>query len=100
MMPSPPGFGPVPCPVPAAVLVEVAAGVSYDPHSVLGPRVIDGTLTIRVLHPLASSVTVLTADGELPMTHEQDGIWVAAAVATEVPDYRLRVSYDLSLIHI
>ena len=85
---------PVPGPVPRLVLAEVAAGTSHDPHGVLGPHVVGDTLTIRVLRPLASSVTVLLADGELAMTHEQDGIWVVAASATEVPDYRLRVDYD------
>ncbi len=85
---------PVPCQVPPAVLAQVAAGTSYDPHGVLGPRIVDDTLTIRVLRPLASSVTVLLADAELEMTHEQDGIWVVAAAMTEVPEYRLRVSYD------
>ncbi|GHS87950.1 1,4-alpha-glucan branching enzyme GlgB [Actinomycetota bacterium] len=82
-----------PVTVDPSVLRNVAHGVSHDPHGVLGPHVGPGGVTIRVLRPLAESVVVVTADGQTPATHEQDGVWVAVLPGTDVPDYRLDVTY-------
>jgi 1,4-alpha-glucan branching enzyme len=65
----------------------------YDPHSVLGPHVADGAVTVRTLRPLAKSVSIVTTDATYPTTHEQDGIWVAVLPGTDVPDYRVEVTY-------
>ena len=92
-------------PAPAAVPVHddtlraVAWGYHHDPHSVLGGRVHDGVVTIRVLRPLASSVRVLTLDGAHDTTHELDGIWVVAFEGDAVPDYRLEVIYEDGVVH-
>ena len=85
----------VPSPVPVDVdtLRAVAAGAYYDPHSVLGPHVGDGTVTIRTLRPLADRVSVVTADGRVDAVHELEGIWVALLPGTAVPDYRIEVTY-------
>lgn len=58
----------------------------YNPHGVLGGHLGIGkhadTATIRVLRPLAKSVTILTQDGEYPMTHEYNGVFVVTVPAS------------------
>jgi 1,4-alpha-glucan branching enzyme len=76
------------------VLRAVARGTSHAPHGVLGPHVGESSTTIRTLRPLAESVVIVTSDQQVPATHERDGIWVAVIPGTEVPDYRIDVTYD------
>ncbi|WP_372735398.1 1,4-alpha-glucan branching protein GlgB [Nocardioides sp.] len=87
-----------PAPVSRAQLQQVVDGLHGSPHDVLGPHPHDGAVTIRVLKPLARSVTVRRVDGTtFDLTHEHDGIWVGVLPAQEgiaVPDYRLEVAYD------
>ncbi len=84
---------PAPVPVDDDVLRRVAAGLYHDPHAVLGAHPGAGSVTVRVLRPLADRVVVVTADGETEATHEQDGIWVAVLDRPDVPSYRLSVTY-------
>lgn len=84
---------PSPVPVDAETLRAVAAGVFYDPHAVLGAHVGDGTVTVRTLRPLADGVVVVTAAARVPASHEADGVWCAVLPGTEVPDYRLELTY-------
>ena len=79
----------------AAELEAVASGVHQDPHRVLGPHPEGDAVTIRTLHPLADSVAVLTALGGTPhpARHTQDGIWTCTLPGSEVPDYRVCVTY-------
>ncbi len=84
--------------VATAELDAIARGVHQDPHRVLGPHLDAGTLTVRVLRPLADSVEVLVADaagGTVPHAarHEHAGVWVCTIARDDVPDYRLRVTY-------
>ncbi len=84
---------PLPIPVDPSLLAAVAGGRHHDPHGILGPHPHDGGVTVRVLRPLADEVVVLTADGEHPAEHEQDGIWVVVVPGDTIPEYRLRVRY-------
>jgi len=95
-----PQFGPTPRPVATAELDAIARGTHQDPHRVLGPHLDGSTLTVRALRPLADSVEVLVpgaGDGTAPVAHparhEHGGVWVATIERTDVPDYRLRVTY-------
>jgi 1,4-alpha-glucan branching enzyme len=81
-------------PVDAEELDLLVGGAHGHPHSVLGPHVHEGSVTVRVLKPLASSVTVLHGDVETPLTHEHGGVWVGELPVAEVPDYRVAVAYD------
>lgn len=100
---SPQGARPASSPTPVEVVVEeleaVASGIHQDPHRVLGPHLSaggasgDSVVTVRVQRPLADRVVVVTPDGEHDAQHEYEGIWVCAFPGTEVPDYRLRVTY-------
>ena len=95
---STPAEAPRPLPVAADLLGAVAAGVSYEPHSVLGahPHEDGRHSTVRVLRHMADEVTVTTADGETPLRHEADGVWVGVLDGTS-PDYRVRARYGTSL---
>ncbi|HTN56172.1 MAG TPA: 1,4-alpha-glucan branching protein GlgB [Microbacterium sp.] len=94
-------------PVDDAALEAVASGRHPDPHAVLGAHVHDAGVTVRVLRPLAASVTVQfrvapsrrSPEGwhPVPLQHERDGIWVGMlpeeAAADGVPVYRIETSY-------
>ena len=87
-------------PVSPDVLSAVAHGTSHDPHAVLGAHVGDGGVTIRALRPLAAVRHDDHGVGEVPASHEQDGIWVAVLPGDQVPDYRLDVTYgDVTTRH-
>lgn len=97
-------------PVDRATLTAVASGLHHDAHAVLGPHPHDGGVTVRVLKPLAASVTVRyrTApsrrfpDGEVAveLQHEHEGIWAGVlppspdAAAGDVPAYRVETTYS------
>ncbi len=73
---------------------RIVAGHHHDPHSILGAHVSENGLTVRVLRPFATSVTLVTAAGDVPMDHEHEGVWVARLPEhTGVVDYRLAVAY-------
>ena len=75
-------------------LDRLVDGAHHDPHGILGPHPHDGVVTVRVLRPGATDVTVVTQDAARHrMTHEHRGVWVAVLPVAEVPDYRLDVSY-------
>ncbi|WP_413452341.1 1,4-alpha-glucan branching protein GlgB [Georgenia phoenicis] len=82
-----------PAPVDGGVLHAVAAGLHHQPHDVLGPHVGEDAVTIRTLRPLADAVVLVTATGRQPLEHEAEGVWVTTLPGTQVPDYRLEVTY-------
>lgn len=92
-------------PVNQGVLDSVSNAEYYNPHEVLGGHLgVDGhedCVTVRVLRPLAKSVTIITQDGEYDATHEYNGVFraIIPASATDdgghgVPDYRVRTEYE------
>ncbi len=80
--------------VPVEELEQIIRGEHGEPHAVLGPHPHEGGVTVRTLKPLARRVEVLHKNGPTPLTHEHGGIWVGELPGTEVPDYRLAVTYD------
>jgi 1,4-alpha-glucan branching enzyme len=68
-------------------------GESHDPHSFLGPHPGPKSVSIRVLRPLATSVTVVTAGGRFVLPHLYRGVFAGELPGTTVPDYRLEVDY-------
>ncbi|MCH9276969.1 1,4-alpha-glucan branching protein GlgB [Bifidobacterium amazonense] len=90
-------------PVNQADLDAVSNAAFYNPHEVLGGHLgegpLEGTVTIRVLRPLAKTVTIITQDGETDAPHEYNGIFTAVVPASKnehgwtVPDYRVRTVY-------
>ncbi|MPZ97505.1 MAG: 1,4-alpha-glucan branching enzyme, partial [Propionibacteriales bacterium] len=81
-----------------ADLQRLVDGSLHDPHSVLGPHLVGKHVEVRVLRPLATSVTVVTADERVALRHEHGGVWHGMLAATAVPDYRLEVDYDGSTV--
>ncbi|MDM4764340.1 1,4-alpha-glucan branching protein GlgB [Galbitalea sp. SE-J8] len=64
------------------------------PHDALGQHAVDGGWVIRVIRPLAASVTIVRADGtRVPLAHAADGLWHGVA-----PDpgqgYTVETTYD------
>ncbi len=76
-----------------SLLAEVAAGANHEPHAVLGPHVGSKSVWVRLLRPFATTVVVRTLDGTYEAEHEQDGVWLAEIPGTDVPDYRVDVTY-------
>jgi len=73
---------------------RVVAGMHHDPHSILGAHPVSGGIAIRALRPLATSVTVVLADGRrFPAAHVHQGVFAAMLPLAEIPDYRLAVTY-------
>ncbi|MCU1525527.1 MAG: glgB, partial [Microbacteriaceae bacterium] len=73
-----------------SALVE---GRHPQPHSTLGQHAVDGGFVIRVLRPLAESVTVIRADGaRVPLTHLADGLW-QAFIPGEGQAYTIETTY-------
>ena len=84
-----------PLPVDYGIIDAIVDGHYYDPHSVLGPHLHDGVVTVRVLRPFALSVVVITEDGTRhPLKHEHRGVWTAVLDYERVPDYRIEVRYS------
>ena len=73
---------------------RVVAGTHHDPHSILGAHPGPGGVTVRVLRPLAKTVTVVLPDGRrFPAEHAHEGVFAATLPLGDVPDYRVAVSY-------
>ncbi|HLN75673.1 MAG TPA: 1,4-alpha-glucan branching protein GlgB [Nocardioidaceae bacterium] len=75
------------------ILDQIVAGEHGDPHGVLGAHKHGGAVTVRVLKPLADSVTVVHKGGSVPLEHEHGGIWCGVLDVADIPDYRLEVTY-------
>ena len=72
----------------------IVAGLSHDPHAVLGAHPAADGVVIRVLRPLARTVTVVLDDGrQYPARHLHQGVFAVTLPVTQVPGYRLAVSY-------
>jgi 1,4-alpha-glucan branching enzyme len=80
-------------PVATADLDRLVDGWHHDPHSILGPHPHDGTVTLRVLRPMAEEVVAVFADQRIPLEHEHRGVWRAVIPFSDVPEYRLDVTY-------
>ena len=89
-----------PAEVPGAI-VALIAGRHQQPHDLLGQHLEADGLRIRVLKPLAQSVRVRFADGEiLDLDHEAEGVWSAVrAGLTETMDYRVLVTWGDGVEH-
>ncbi len=81
-------------PLDPAEAYRLRSGTHHDPHSVLGPHPHAGAVTVRVLRPHASAVSVLVDGSRFECTPEGDGLFVTVVPGDSVPDYRLEVSYQ------
>ncbi|HEY2691733.1 MAG TPA: 1,4-alpha-glucan branching protein GlgB [Streptosporangiaceae bacterium] len=77
---------------------RIVSGAHHDPHSVLGAHPVPGAgaaqTVIRVLRPLAATVTAVLPDGRrFPLEHVHQGVFAATLPERQVSDYRLAVTY-------
>jgi 1,4-alpha-glucan branching enzyme len=74
-----------------AALVE---GRHPQPHATLGQHALDDGFIIRVIRPLADSVTAIRANGSrVPLTHLADGLWQGFA-AGDGQAYQVETTYS------
>src|SRR5215475_3696362 len=77
-----------------AAIDAIVAGASHDPHAVLGAHPGTDGVVVRALRPLAKTVTVVLPDGRrFPAGHLHQGVFAATLPVTDVPDYRVAVTY-------
>ncbi|MFM9877921.1 MAG: 1,4-alpha-glucan branching protein GlgB, partial [Rhodoglobus sp.] len=61
-------------------VAALVGGSHPQPHATLGQHAVGGGWVIRVVRPLASSVTAVRADGSrIPLTHLDQGLWQGLA---------------------
>ncbi len=85
---------PTAAPVSAEDVQRLVSCTHHDPHSILGPHLHGGAITVRTLRPWATSVAVLLGAERHEMSHEGQGVWVAVLSGAAVPDYRLEAAFD------
>jgi 1,4-alpha-glucan branching enzyme len=75
-------------------ITALAEGRHPQPHATLGQHVVDGGFVIRVVRPLAASVTAIRADGtRVPLAHLADGLW-QGFVPGEGQSYAVETTYS------
>ncbi|MFD5598027.1 1,4-alpha-glucan branching enzyme [Streptomyces griseorubiginosus] len=94
---------PITAPPPEASVLDVGdrerllGGAHHDPHSVLGAHPVPGGVAFRVFRPYALAVTVVAGELRAELHDDGDGFFSGALPLTEVPDYRLLVTYEGSV---
>ncbi|MFD6025950.1 1,4-alpha-glucan branching enzyme [Streptomyces griseoluteus] len=73
---------------------RLLAGTHHDPHTVLGAHPVPGGVAVRVFRPYAEAVTVVFDDVRAELRDDGEGFFSGLLSLTEVPAYRLLVSYD------
>jgi 1,4-alpha-glucan branching enzyme len=77
-----------------AAIDAIVAGMSHDPHAVLGAHPGRDGMVVRALRPLAQTVTVVLPDGRrFPASHLYEGVFAVTLPVAGVPDYRIAVTY-------
>jgi 1,4-alpha-glucan branching enzyme len=74
-------------------LDRLVAGRHHAPHELLGPHVTAGGVTVRVLRPWATAISVVVGDETFALQHAHEGVWSGVLPMPEVPDYRIEVDY-------
>ena len=74
-------------------LEKLVSGEYGDPHRILGPHTEGGSVVVRVFKPLAESVVVVHGDKRTTLSHVHAGVWEGDLGASDVPDYRVEVTY-------
>lgn len=73
---------------------SLVGGYHPQPHATLGQHPVDGGFVIRVIRPLALSVTAVRADGSrVALVHVADGLWQGFAPGAGQA-YTVETTYD------
>ncbi|MGW3990717.1 1,4-alpha-glucan branching enzyme [Streptomyces sp. NPDC004830] len=73
-------------------------GTHHDPHSVLGAHPVPGGIAFRAFRPYALAVTVLAGEVRAELHDDGEGFFSGLLPLTEVPEYRLLVRYEGTLL--
>ncbi|MEW2612676.1 1,4-alpha-glucan branching enzyme [Streptomyces sp. NPDC047880] len=69
-------------------------GTHHDPHSVLGAHPVPGGVAFRAFRPYALSVSVVAGELRAELHDDGEGFFSGLLPLTEVPEYRLVVEYE------
>ncbi len=86
--------------IPVAIgdLDRLVDGWHPNPHEILGPHLFKGEVTLRVLRPMAESVTVVTENFSIQLDHEFRGVWCGVIPMPNVPNYSIEVQYGDQIV--
>jgi 1,4-alpha-glucan branching enzyme len=86
--------------IPVAIgdLDRLVDGWHPNPHEILGPHLFKGEVTVRVLRPMAESVTVVTENYSIHLDHEFRGVWCGVIPMSNVPNYSIEVQYGDKIV--
>jgi 1,4-alpha-glucan branching enzyme len=86
--------------IPVAIgdLDRLVDGWHSNPHEILGPHLFKGEVTVRVLRPMAESVTVVTENFSIQLDHEFRGVWCGVIPMPNVPNYSIEVQYGDQIV--
>ncbi|GAA2229570.1 1,4-alpha-glucan branching enzyme [Streptomyces indiaensis] len=73
---------------------RLLGGTHHDPHSVLGAHPVPGGVAFRAFRPYALSVTVVAGEMRAELHDDGEGFFSGLLPLTEVPEYRLLVEYE------
>ncbi|MCI3273210.1 1,4-alpha-glucan branching enzyme [Streptomyces cylindrosporus] len=76
---------------------RLLSGTHHDPHTVLGAHPVPGGVAVRAFRPYALSVTVVAGELRAELHDDGDGFFSGLLPLTEVPAYRLLVTYEGSV---
>ena len=79
-------------------LDRLVDGWHPNPHEILGPHLFKGEVTVRVLRPMAESVTVVTENYSIHLDHEFRGVWCGVISMPEAPNYSIEVQYGDKIV--
>jgi len=75
-------------------VASLVAGHHPQPHATLGQHAVENGFVIRVIRPLADSVTAIRADSErVPLSHLADGLWQGFSAGVGQA-YRIETTYS------
>ncbi|MFE1861848.1 1,4-alpha-glucan branching enzyme [Streptomyces anandii] len=77
---------------------RLVAGTHHDPHSVLGAHRVPGGVAFRAFRPYALGVSVVAGDRRADLRHDGDGFFSGALPLADVPEYRLLVAYEGTVV--
>jgi 1,4-alpha-glucan branching enzyme len=74
-------------------LERILGGAHHNPHGLLGAHPEGGGVVVRTLRPDAEQVVAVVDGARVELSHVHGGIWEGRLPRTDVPDYRLDVTY-------
>jgi 1,4-alpha-glucan branching enzyme len=74
-------------------LDRLIGGVHHDPHAILGAHRDGDSVVVRTLRPDAERVVAKIEGEQVELSHLHGGVWEARLARTDIPDYRLDVTY-------